>query len=83
MEVAPVVLGDGGVGVDGGDVGDVADGAGAVDPAVPLGDVTDLWGGVDAGGLSNWTYAGGLAAAYFTGRRAGASAARHGASLAI
>ncbi len=43
--------------------------------------VSGLWvGGVDAGGLSNWTYAGGLAAAYFTGRRAGMAAARQGVS---
>ncbi len=43
--------------------------------------VSGLWvGGVDAGGLSNWTYAGGLAAAYFTGWRAGASAVRQGVS---
>jgi succinate dehydrogenase/fumarate reductase flavoprotein subunit len=43
--------------------------------------VSGLWvGGVDAGGLSNWTYVGGLAAAYFTGRRAGASAARQSLS---
>ena len=37
--------------------------------------VGGLWAaGVDAGGLSNWTYAGGLAPAFITGRRAGASA---------
>ena len=43
--------------------------------------VSGLWvGGVNAGGLSNWTYAGGLAAVYFTGRRAGTSAARQGVS---
>ena len=37
--------------------------------------VTGLWAaGVDAGGLSNHTYAGGLAPAFITGRRAAASA---------
>lgn len=37
--------------------------------------VDGLWAaGVDAGGLSNWTYAGGLAPAFITGRRAGKSA---------
>lgn len=37
--------------------------------------VDGLWAaGVDAGGLSNWTYAGGLAPAFITGRRAAASA---------
>ena len=37
--------------------------------------VAGLWAaGVDAGGLSNWTYAGGLAPAFITGRRAAASA---------
>src|SRR5438132_1365919 len=52
VEVAPVVLGDGdgAVGVDSGDVGDVADRAGAVAPAVPLGHVPDVRGGVDVGG---------------------------------
>ncbi len=40
--------------------------------------VPGLWaGGVDLGGVSNWTYAGGLSVAYVTGRRAGASAAAH------
>lgn len=43
--------------------------------------VNGLWAaGVDAGGLSNWTYAGGLAPAFITGRRAAASAL---ASLAL
>lgn len=37
--------------------------------------VAGLWAaGVDAGGLSNWTYAGGLAPAFITGRKAAASA---------
>lgn len=37
--------------------------------------VVGLWAaGVDAGGLSNWTYAGGLAPAFITGRKAAASA---------
>ena len=37
--------------------------------------VDGLWvAGVDAGGLSNWTYAPGLAPAFITGRRAAASA---------
>ena len=37
--------------------------------------VAGLWAaGVDAGGLSNWTYAGGLAPAFIIGRRAAVSA---------
>jgi succinate dehydrogenase/fumarate reductase flavoprotein subunit len=43
--------------------------------------VPGLWAaGVDAGGLSNHTYAGGLAPAYITGRRAGAAAAARAAA---
>ena len=37
--------------------------------------IAGLWAvGVDAGGLSNWTYAGGLAPAFIMGRRAAMSA---------